>query len=64
MIIVEYGKLNNSFINHIDDRDKVDGILDTDNHIGQDVIDSLQIIQSLVPVIHKSLYSQVLFHLS
>lgn len=64
MIIVEYDKLNNSFINHIDDKDKVDVILNTDNHIGQDVIDSLQIIQSLVPVIHESLYSQVLFHFS
>ncbi|CAB4491398.1 unnamed protein product [Rhizophagus irregularis] len=48
-----------SSLDNVFSHDKVDGILDTDNHIGQDVIDSLQIIQSLVPVIHKSLYSQI-----
>jgi hypothetical protein len=64
MIIGEYDKITIFFINHIDDKDKIDAILDANDQIGQDVIDSLQIIQSLVPVIHESLYSQVLFHFS
>ncbi|CAI2172682.1 1119_t:CDS:10 [Funneliformis geosporum] len=42
-----------------DDDDNIGMSLKTNNSIGQDVIDSLQIIQSLVPVVHENLYSKI-----
>ena len=43
----------------IDEQEKIDLALKAGENTGQEVIDSLQIIQSITPVIHESLHSKV-----
>ena len=43
----------------IDEQEKIDIALQAGENTGQEVIDSLQILQSITPVIHESLHSKV-----
>ncbi|RHZ83144.1 hypothetical protein Glove_99g122 [Diversispora epigaea] len=52
-----HSSLENIF--DFEDEDKINSTLKSNISLGQDVIDSLQILQSLIPVVHETLHSKI-----
>ncbi|RIB21561.1 hypothetical protein C2G38_2134285 [Gigaspora rosea] len=52
-----HSSLSTAFVH--DDKEKVTSVFKSNINLGQDVIDSLQILQTLVPVFHQSLQSKI-----